>query len=61
MPPNTVKVARPSPFGNYAGPTKKDFDDDLANSQPVTLDEWQRRGPLPRLQEALAKMWEYWL
>lgn len=31
MPPNTVKVARPSPFGNYAGPTKKDFDDDLAS------------------------------
>lgn len=31
MPPNTVKVARPSPFGNYAGPTKQDFDDDLAS------------------------------
>ena len=30
MPENTVKVARPSPFGNYAGPTKKDFEDDLA-------------------------------
>lgn len=31
MPANTVKVCRPSPFGNYAGPTKQDFDDDLAN------------------------------
>lgn len=30
MPPNTVKVARPSPFGNYAGPTKADFDRDIA-------------------------------
>lgn len=30
MPPNTVKVARPSAFGNYAGPTKKDFDDQIA-------------------------------
>lgn len=30
MPPNTVKVSRPSPFGNYAGSTKQDFDDDLA-------------------------------
>ena len=37
------------------------FDDDLAHSQPVTLDAWQRRGPLPRLKEALAKVWEYWL
>lgn len=31
MPPNTVKVARPSPFGNYAGSTKEDFDRDIAN------------------------------
>lgn len=30
MPANTVKVARPSPFGNYAGATKQDFDEDLA-------------------------------
>lgn len=30
MPPNTVKVARPSPFGNYAGSTKADFDTDIA-------------------------------
>lgn len=30
MPPNTVKVSRPSPFGNYAGTTKQDFDEDLA-------------------------------
>lgn len=29
MPPNTVKVARPSAFGNYAGPTKMDFDDQI--------------------------------
>ena len=37
------------------------FDDDLAHSTPVTLSDWQGRGPLPRLQEALAKLWEYWL
>ncbi len=30
MPPNTVNVARPSPYGNYAGPTKADFDADIA-------------------------------
>jgi hypothetical protein len=30
MPPNTVNCARPGPWGNYAGPTRKDFEDDLA-------------------------------
>lgn len=30
MPPNTVSVARPGPYGNFAGPTKADFDRDLA-------------------------------
>jgi hypothetical protein len=30
MPANTVSVSRPGPYGNYAGPTKADFDRDLA-------------------------------
>lgn len=30
MPPNTVRVSRPSPYGNYAGPTRKHFEDDIA-------------------------------
>lgn len=30
MPPNTKSVARPSPYGNYAGSTKADFDRDIA-------------------------------
>lgn len=29
-PPNTVSVARPSPYGNYAGSTRQQFEDDLA-------------------------------
>lgn len=29
MPPHTVKVTRPGPWGNYAGPTKADFQRDL--------------------------------
>lgn len=29
MPPNTVSVTRPGPWGNYAGSTKKAFLDDL--------------------------------
>lgn len=31
MPDNTVKVSRPSPFGNYAGSTRADFEADLAD------------------------------
>jgi hypothetical protein len=31
MPENTVKVSRPSPFGNYAGSTRADFEADLAD------------------------------
>ena len=30
MPENTVKVSRPSPFGNYAGATRADYERDLA-------------------------------
>ena len=30
MPPNTVKVSRPSPYGNYAGPTRFDYERDIA-------------------------------
>lgn len=30
MPANTVKVTRPGPWGNYAGETRKAFEDDLA-------------------------------
>lgn len=30
MPPDTVSVARPSTYGNYAGPTRADFERDIA-------------------------------
>lgn len=30
MPANTVNVARPNPHGNYAGPTRADFERDIA-------------------------------
>lgn len=30
MPPNTVNVARPTPYGNYAGDTKEDYERDIA-------------------------------
>jgi len=37
------------------------FERDLQVSEPVTLERWRRRGVLPRVQETLSKMWEYWL
>ena len=37
------------------------FDRDLAASDAITLESWQRRSPLARLKETLATLWEYWL
>jgi cardiolipin synthase len=37
------------------------FQKDLAQSQQLTLEQWQHRGVMPRLQEWTARMWEYWL
>ena len=37
------------------------FDRDLAASQAITLEAWQRRGLDLRVKEQLARAWEYWL
>ena len=37
------------------------FQADLAQSQPVTLEQWNHRGFKARMQEWTARMWEYWL
>ena len=37
------------------------FQADLAQSKPLTLDQWNSRGLKARLQEWAAGMWEYWL
>ncbi|HET7793150.1 MAG TPA: phospholipase D-like domain-containing protein [Rhizobacter sp.] len=37
------------------------FDKDLAESDEITLEAWERRPIGPRMKEILAKMWEYWL
>ncbi|MFL6699462.1 MAG: phospholipase D-like domain-containing protein [Vitreoscilla sp.] len=37
------------------------FQADLAQSKPLTLDEWNNRGLKARLQEWAAGMWEYWI
>jgi cardiolipin synthase len=37
------------------------FDRDLAGSDAIALDKWQRRSLDLRVKEAFARLWEYWL
>ena len=37
------------------------FERDLAASDPVTLEAWQRRPVTTRAKEMFARLWEYWL
>ena len=37
------------------------FERDLAESQPITLEQWRRRSLDLRVKELFARAWEYWL
>jgi cardiolipin synthase len=37
------------------------FDQDLAQSKQVTLENWDKRSPLQRLEESFGRLWQYWL
>jgi cardiolipin synthase len=37
------------------------FARDLAASEEITLDAWERRSPAQRLKESFARLWKYWL
>jgi len=37
------------------------FDRDLAESDTITLEAWERRPLKTRAKEAFARLWEYWL
>jgi hypothetical protein len=37
------------------------FDKDLAASDAIALEQWQRRPLRVRVKELLARVWEYWL
>jgi cardiolipin synthase A/B len=37
------------------------FDKDLAASDPITLEQWERRSLDLRIKELFARVWEYWL
>jgi hypothetical protein len=55
MPENTVKVARPSKWGNYAGPTRADFENDLA-----TMGNADRAFYLDKVKELRGKNLACW-
>ena len=40
---------------------RKAFDDDLAQSQQITLEEWERRPLDLRVKEMFGRLWQYWL
>ena len=40
---------------------KASFEQDLAQSEPLTLDQWEHRPLKQRVQEMATGMWEYWL
>ena len=37
------------------------FDDDMAASKQVTLEQWDQRSPLQRMKESFGRLWQYWL
>jgi cardiolipin synthase A/B len=37
------------------------FDEDLAASRPITLEQWEQRSPAQRLKETFGRLWHYWL
>jgi cardiolipin synthase len=45
----------------FGSQLKSMFEQDLAASQAITLENWQRRPLDLRLKEMFARLWEYWL
>ena len=46
---------------DFGGKMRAAFERDLAASGEITLQQWQRRGMVVRMQELFGRMWEYWL
>ena len=45
----------------FGGQVQAMFDKDLAESDAITLEQWEHRPLDARVKEWLARMWEYWL
>jgi cardiolipin synthase len=37
------------------------FESDVAESEQITLEQWQRRSYVLRAKERFARLWQYWL
>jgi cardiolipin synthase len=37
------------------------FESDVAQSEQITLEQWQRRPYRLRAKERFARLWQYWL
>ena len=46
---------------DFGGQIQTMFDDDLANSRRVVLDEWEKRNWTLHVKEFAARLWQYWL
>ena len=46
---------------DFGGRMRAAFERDLAASGEITLEQWQRRGMVVRMQELFGRIWEYWL
>jgi cardiolipin synthase len=40
---------------------RRSFDDDLAQSEPLTLAQWRQRPLGDHMKESLSRLWQYWL
>jgi cardiolipin synthase len=45
----------------FAAQMRAMFDTDLAQSDQITLEQWQRRPFANRVKESASRLWEYWL
>ena len=46
---------------DFGAQVREMFERDLAQSDRISLEQWQRRGLDARMKELLARAWEYWL
>ena len=46
---------------DFGGKMRAAFERDLAASEQITLESWQRRPIAARVKELFARLWEYWL
>ena len=46
---------------DFGAKMREAFERDLAESDPITLEAWQRRPLGDRAKESFARLWEYWL